>query len=964
MFVYNEETEEIYDAVDSVKSFVMLGLKDDPDQMASKLDTVTIISYFLILKWLDYKEEEFEKIEKETGKKTMRIFPQTEIGQKMRWSNLLCNREPDEPIFYDRYIFPALTHMINGCLPDVDQYGGLHQRKERYDDYDKSVVFIGEILYEAQKYPLELWAYQNIINSLGRLDIELDSAKSMGLIPHNYEGVIFDYYLEWLTLNDDQHLYVPTWLPDMIVNIAKPMLDDIICEPTVGSWRAATAIVKYFEGRGKSEEEIAGFLKNNLRCYSENKRILLFTGVSFALYGYPLEILSSKSVLNHKEIDEHSCSFCFAAPNHEFDLDGDGFAPQYWCKFNEENEILDSNAVALLLYEEILRPRGMCFCVVPDDILWGTYGNEIARKRIVKEQNVLLILPLPSFGKIITNSIIPPNDEQSLLVFSNEISRQNQVYFYNLRSFDEDYFWDENFISEQVDIISDLIQRIRKGEVLKKDDLLNSISIEELELNDYTLTIDHYLKNKKKESLITEIASQYGAKISLLGDMADEVKRFGYYYRFEDEDYNIEDLNSENALFISSDYNDRVTTDVTTLDKQTRYVIRIKLKDEYNADFLTYFFNTENGIKERKLYTANSVETVAALPVPVVSDELWIEIIKTESAFDSIQGQLNELKYKFYKDVTKYESVQEELKHVNNAETLESWNTTLPFPVASILIRYFKDEETDYIARQSDLFSFFEAYAIFHTGILLSIINYNQCNLKGKRLLAGTDPKFFSHASFGSWVRVGEMISGRLNKLYKNPATREIVLSCFCNDEKLLSILCDKAIYAVLSNVSQWRNLWKGHSGVTSVAMYESHISQLSNQLRELRVCLKDLFERLLLFRAGSMQVVDNDEFEVQADILMGAYSIFKRDKIILSHPPRTGRIYLAFCNAKMAIDMFPVIIFDSSPQEEKGACYFYSRTAEGKTEYVSYYYENKPNLEGDNDIVLHSITEIITNNQ
>ena len=108
----------------------------------------------------------------------------------------------------------------------------------------------------------------------------------------------------------------------------------------------------------------------------------------------------------------------------------------------------------------------------------------------------------------------------------------------------------------------------------------------------------------------------------------------------------------------------------------------------------------------------------------------------------------------------------------------------------------------------------------------------------------------------------------------------------------------------------------------------------------------------------------DDDPNAFIVELSTGAYNVFKKKDINLSEPLKSGHIYYVFKRSKSAIEAFPVFKFDTSPQNEKGACYFYSRTESKKTEYVSYYYEQNPSIEGEGRRLYESISEIIDKNQ
>ena len=66
--------------------------------ITNPLTVIEQLTYLMFIRSLDEKELENEEFENMMGQKTVKIFPQTEIGQSMRWSKF---KEKDaRDIFY------------------------------------------------------------------------------------------------------------------------------------------------------------------------------------------------------------------------------------------------------------------------------------------------------------------------------------------------------------------------------------------------------------------------------------------------------------------------------------------------------------------------------------------------------------------------------------------------------------------------------------------------------------------------------------------------------------------------------------------------------------------------------------------------------------------------------------------------------------------------------------------------
>ena len=89
--------------------------------ITNPLTVIEQLTYLMFIRSLDEKELENEEFANMTGDTADLIFPQSEIGQAMRWSKFK-DRDPRE--IYDlimQRVFPAVKNFKNGRLPDFTE---------------------------------------------------------------------------------------------------------------------------------------------------------------------------------------------------------------------------------------------------------------------------------------------------------------------------------------------------------------------------------------------------------------------------------------------------------------------------------------------------------------------------------------------------------------------------------------------------------------------------------------------------------------------------------------------------------------------------------------------------------------------------------------------------------------------------------------------------------------------------
>lgn len=89
--------------------------------IANPLTVIEQLTYLMFIRSLDEKELETEEFETMTGEKMAKIFPQSPVGQSMRWSKFK-NDDPRQ-IFdvISQRVFPAIKSMKYGRLPDFNE---------------------------------------------------------------------------------------------------------------------------------------------------------------------------------------------------------------------------------------------------------------------------------------------------------------------------------------------------------------------------------------------------------------------------------------------------------------------------------------------------------------------------------------------------------------------------------------------------------------------------------------------------------------------------------------------------------------------------------------------------------------------------------------------------------------------------------------------------------------------------
>ena len=87
--------------------------------ITNPLTVIEQLTYLMFIRSLDEKELENESMEIAMNQPVEKIFPQSQVGQSMRWSKF---KNMDSRYIYDimaQRVFPAIKNLKYGRLPDL-----------------------------------------------------------------------------------------------------------------------------------------------------------------------------------------------------------------------------------------------------------------------------------------------------------------------------------------------------------------------------------------------------------------------------------------------------------------------------------------------------------------------------------------------------------------------------------------------------------------------------------------------------------------------------------------------------------------------------------------------------------------------------------------------------------------------------------------------------------------------------
>jgi hypothetical protein len=402
-----------------------------------------------------------------------------------------------------------------------------------------------------------------------------------------------------------------------------------------------------------------------------------------------------------------------------------------------------------------------------------------------------------------------------------------------------------------------------------------------------------------------------------------------------------------NSIYLS-DFQSPIVANPSEIDMDSYSVFQIQLNElKANSIYVADYLNSYTGQKlcQRAVVKeiSNSYQVIDCL-LYLPNIEIQSEIAEINKKIDKFSSHLEELKRSLWKRPQIYKSISKEIKSINTEENLEDWIETLPFPLSSILWRYYATKNNG--KKIEHLFHFFEALSEFFSMIMLSALVKNQDFYTQEcHKWISKEEKFkdwYLKATFGSWNNLTSSLS-KATRAYLNADknTQDFCKQIYGNpDPAFLNMLTSKDIGHILNDVRQDRNRWKGHGGIAGEEEIKNRVAALEEKLNELRKYIADGFEDAIVISAKQGEL-EEGVWTFTAKELVGAKSPFREVELRSLIGLDKKKLYLVHSNQTQPVELLPFIKF----KEKKDAVYFYTSIESKNVRWVSYHFEKEPEI-------------------
>ena len=433
-----------------------------------------------------------------------------------------------------------------------------------------------------------------------------------------------------------------------------------------------------------------------------------------------------------------------------------------------------------------------------------------------------------------------------------------------------------------------------------------------------------------------------------------------------DEKWGLDNHNS-NCIYIPKVGNSNCVTHPSELKPNVRNCLRIELKNGLaSPEYLVKFFNSNLGrlsLDSCKSGTAmQSIKTInlknALLFIPNYTDQ--IKAISIDNKVSSYINKFEEMRGRLWSKPKERNSVLELLKPFEKLNSIEGWFEGIPFPLSSILWKYYS--KTNSKEKYDHLLHFFEALPEFLSMIYLSCFYQNKdfYNNECKAWL-NNDPRFsewYKRSDFGGWNNQFASLAKSTRTLLNNKEKKELTFSLLGKpNSNFLNFITSKSVFNILDSVRQYRSDWKAHGGVSSNDENESRLTILEEKLNELRSIINESFSTCQIVVPGTSEYKDGI-FKYKVKVLVGNRIPFNEIDVESIKPMDTAKLYMLHEGQNTPVELLPFIKYDSVSK----ACYYYNKIESGNSRWVSFHYEKTSELRIPLDNKFEQILAILSN--
>lgn len=444
-------TGEIKKKVDKIWEIFWTGGLTNP------LTVIEQFTYLLFMKRLDEIERKKEKEATTLGVKYEGIF--TEENQHLRWSRFKTLQCADE-------MFQVVSNEVFPFIKTLH-----HKEESAYSKYMNDALFL---------IPTA--------NMLSKIVEEIDQ---LPVTKNDTKGDLYEYLLSKIaTSGKNGQFRTPRHIINMIVELMKPTVEDIIIDPAMGTCGFLVAASEYIQKHEKDKllnEKVKDHFHNTMFYgYDTDRTMLRIGAMNMMLHGVENPNITYQNSLSKENGDKEKFTLILANPPFKGTLDYDAVSDDLL----QMTKTKKAELLFLSLFLRILKVGGRAAVIVSDGVLFrSSKAYKQIRKEMIENHKVEAIISMPS-------GIFKPyaGVSTAIIIFTKTgVGGTKKVWFYDMEA--DGFSLDDKRSPMEHNDIPDIINRfhnLQEEQERKRTDQSFLVPIEEIRENEYDLSINKY----------------------------------------------------------------------------------------------------------------------------------------------------------------------------------------------------------------------------------------------------------------------------------------------------------------------------------------------------------------------------------------------------------------------------------------------------------------------------------------
>lgn len=470
--------------------------------ITNPLTVIEQLTYLMFIRSLDEKELENEEFANMTGDTADLIFPQSEIGQAMRWSKF---KDRDSREIFDlisQRVFPAVKKMKYGKLPDFDEKGELIEIPDREDGEQVQTAF-SRYMDNAVFVIPNPQVLQKIITGL-------DDLYEHDIADLDMQGDLYEYMLGKLsTAGQNGQFRTPKHIREMMVELVAPTPDDVICDPACGTAGFLVSAAEYIRRNYEdtmTDEQWQNFSNKTFTGYDTDHTMLRISAMNLMLHSITNPDIDYKDSVSKQNNVSGKYTVCLANPPFKGTVDAESINDNLKAVTNTKKTEL----LFLALFLRLMQKGGRCACIVPDGVLFGSSkAHKSIRQELIENHQLKAVISMPS-------GVFKPyaGVSTAVLVFvKTDAGGTDNVWFYDMKA--DGFSLDDKRSEIAENDIPDIIARFHDPDGEKDRERTEQsffVPKQEIVDNDYDLSINKYKKTEY-------VAVEYPPTAEIMADL-------------------------------------------------------------------------------------------------------------------------------------------------------------------------------------------------------------------------------------------------------------------------------------------------------------------------------------------------------------------------------------------------------------------------------------------------------------